>query len=330
MTLVLDIASSMEFWRQRYPLHRKPIAAPTLMPRAAAYAESDVWRLAPSWINETFLAPLNGVLHVLIFDRSQRRRSHTYITHEWTGPIPEASFYELEKDVLIMSPCFIFLMAACILPTSKLIALGDELCGIYSFDSRQERGFRVRTTPLVSVAELAEYLQRAQGCRGRPSAIAALRHVVNGSASPMETFDEMCMCLPYKLGGYGIPPFIMNAEVPLTARAQHIANRASCRLDMGYFKPKLDIEHHGRHDHSTPEEVMSDRARVSALKEMGFEVVELTYPQVEDLLTFEIIIERIARMRGKRIREEKLGETPERLQLREDVLAWNRSSGKIR
>ena len=330
MPLVLDIATSAEFWRQCYPGNRAPSSVAIEAPHFCAHSKKDVWDLAPSWVNAEFLAPLGGVLHVLAFESEDKRKSSAHAVHTWSGSVPEDSFFELKGDVFVMSPCFMFLMAASILPIHKLIAFGDELCGLYGFDRREERGFRKRSVPLISKEQLSEYLAQASGCFGHKQAMAALKHLVNRSASPMETFDEMLMCLPYRLGGYGLRVPSMNAEVPLTPRAAHVAQRGTCYLDMGYFYPKLDIEHHGRLDHSTSEEAMSDRARVNGLKEMGFEVIELTYPQVEDLFTFEIIVGRIAKLLGKRIDKSKCGATASRLQLRADVLAWNRSNGKIR
>ena len=69
---------------------------------------------------------------------------------------------------------------------------------------------------------------------------------------------------------------------------------------------------------------------VEDFKEMGFEVIELTRHEVGDLFVYEAIIERIAKILGKRIHASKKGATPERLRLRKEIADWNRSSGKIR
>ena len=330
MILVLDISTSAEFWRQRYPLDREPSAPSPKLPSDCAVGKRNMTCLIPPWVDDEFLEPLGGMLHTLSFDVSKKRRSDTHAVHVWSGPIPDGSFYELKDGTFVMSPCFMFLVAASILDIYQLIAFGDELCGLYSFDRREERGFRKRSVPLTETRKLAAYLGNAKGCRGRRRALSALAQLVDRSASPMETFDEMAMCLPYRLGGYGIPRFLMNIQIPLTSRAKRIAQRETCYLDMGCLDPKLDVEHHGKHDHSTSEEMMQDRARVNALKEMGFEVTELTFRQVDDLIAFEIIIQRLAKRLHKRIDKTKLGATPERLEMRTQVLAWNQSSGKIR
>ncbi|MBQ9041544.1 MAG: hypothetical protein IJ111_01885 [Eggerthellaceae bacterium] len=277
-----------------------------------------------------FLAPLGGIVRLLVFDGTQRRDSSKHVTYLWSGRFPEGSFYELKGGVFVASPEFAFLAAATLLDKTQLIAFGCELCGYYSFDRREKRGFRKRRVPLLTVERLRDYLVRAEGCRGYKKAASALLHIVEHSASPMETFDVMALCLPYRLGGYGLDVPLMNHKVSLTPRAAHIAKRQSCFPDICYLSVQLDIEHHGKLDHSDPEDQASDRARVNALKEMGFEVIELTKDQVNDLLSFEYIVQRIARLLGRRLRKECLGATPARLAFRSNVLAWNQSSGKLR
>lgn len=236
----------------------------------------------------------------------------------------------MHSGVYIESVEFMFLHAAQILDLETLIAFGDELCGLYSFDEREQRGFRKRSIPLTTRAQIAQFLDRSAGCLGVRKAQKALRYVVERSASPMETFDEMTMCLPYKLGGYCLLMPTMNQKVTLTLRARRIAGRDECYLDMGYLDFDLDVEHHGKYDHSGDEEKASDRARVNGLKEMGIEVVELTIDQVNDLIAYEFIVERIADLLHKRIRKEYKGAIPARLKLRKALAQWNSSSGRIR
>lgn len=330
MNLVLDIASSAVFWRLVYPADRTPQTAGCAIPGQCARTWKDIAALTPKWATSDFLAHTNGRIHVLTIGGSTRWQSERHSVHVWNGPIPSGSFYDLGGNVFVESPPFMFLAAARILNLAKLIAFGCELCGLYSFDNTQKRGFRKRKKPLTSVSCIRQYLDGAKGCHGRNKALTALAHVVGNSASPMETFDAMCLYLPYRLGGYCLEHPHMNYEVRLNDRASRIALRDTCYLDMGYPEEHLDVEHHGKLDHSNPEDQASDRARVNALKEMGFEVIELTNDQVGDVIAFEYIVQRIAKLLGKRIRKEYLGATKPRLTLRRELREWNRSSGRLR
>ncbi len=284
----------------------------------------------PDWVSNQLLECTDGVLHLLAFDRSHFRRYKHFATHVWSGPLPEGSFHKPADGLYVESPAFMFLHAATILDLPQLVSFGDELCGLYSFDSRAKRGFTSRSIPLTDKRQLENYLKKATGCRGFKQATQALRHVVERSASPMETFDEITMCFPALRGGYALPQPRMNHWIPLTPKAARIAKRSGCYLDMGYPHCKLDIEHHGKLDHSSDEDVASDRARVNGLKEIGFEVIELTADQVGDLFAYEFIIERIARILGKRLQKKSMGATPARTALRKALYEWNSSSGRIR
>ena len=223
-----------------------------------------------------------------------------------------------------------FLQAATILDLPTLVAFGDELCGLYCFDEREERGFSRRKKPLTSKAALRSYLAQAVGCRGRRQSLQALQYLIERSASPMETYDEITMCFPYVRGGYCLLQPVMNHPVPLNWKAARIAKRKTCYLDLGYPDHHLDVEHHGKLDHASDEAKTSDFARVNALKEMDYEVIELTWEQVGDLFSYEYIVQRVARILGKRLPRQVLGATEERLQLRRALAAWNASSGHVR
>ena len=329
MSLVLDIEISAAFWRKVFPIHRAPKAAECNPPSQCACSWNEIESQIPLWVTLDLLEPFDGRIHVMSFDESSRRQSARHVVHAWSGFIPEGSFYEMQ-GAYIASPPFMFLAAATVLSLPELIAFGCELCGLYSFDESRERGFRTRKVPLLTIEQLACYIKSAKGCRGVKNAQMALKYVIPNSASPMETFDAMLLYLPYRLGGYGLPRPKMNYRVRLSGKAARIAKRQTCYADMCYPEIKLDLEHQGEFDHSTPEEVASDRARVNALKEMGYEVIEFTKDQVNDLLTFEYIALRVAKLLGKRIRKEGLGATKPRMSLRRAVREWNRSGGRLR
>ena len=330
MHLALDITTSAEFWRRIYPADRTPKLDRFSVPERCALNQRDIDALKPSWITPEFLEPIGGKLHVFSLAGHTSKNRNRSVVHAWSGPIPEESFYDLGNNVLVQTPPFMFLVAATLLDPEQLIAFGFELCGLYGFDDTQKRGFRKRSAPLTTLSRLREYLSGAKGCRGREKALSALAYILERSASPMETYDVMCLCLPYRLGGYCIKSPKMNHRVNLTPRARRIARREKCYLDMGYPEEHLDVEHHGKLDHSSSEDRASDRARVNALREMGYEVIELTIDQVEDIEAFDYIVQRIAGILGKRIRKEYLGVTAARVRLHQKLREWNRTGGRLR
>ena len=83
----------------------------------------------------------------------------------------------------------------------KLIQLGFELCGTYDTTNGDVR----ECAPLTTVDRLDAFLASLGPMHGKKNASYALRYVANNSASPRETALAMLLCLPYRMGGYGIP-----------------------------------------------------------------------------------------------------------------------------
>jgi len=267
MDLVVNTTLSMEFWRQRYPLDRSPLlscavpSASSSLPSEVAYSLRDVNALTPDWITNAMLDKYDGSMQVLAFDSRHRRASANHAVRIWTSENPPGSFYRLSGTLLIASPGFIFLVAASSLDKHALIAFGNELCGLYSFDENALRGFRTRRFPLTTPEHLGSYLQNAVHCRGYNQAMAALKHIIPNAASPMEPFCAMKLYLPPRLGGYTFSKPIMNHEVPLSRRARIIARQSKCYADICYPGHRLALEYLGEYDHADPAKMSQDRAR---------------------------------------------------------------------
>ena len=330
MAIFITGISALDFYRKVYPVNRAP-GLSAFQPDGTtefAYKDEDIWSLAPPWVTPSFTAPENGRIHLLTNAVSKRASSRLIASHLRSRPLPDGSCFEWNADVLIASPAFTFLTLASDLNLPELIAVGDELCGLYGFDESDERGFKQRTVPLITINELSQFIEAQAGLPGQRKAKSALRFVIENSASPMETLDEMFLCLPCHLGGYGLTAPAMNYPIPITGQAARFVKENPCRGDMCWPDAKLDVEHLGGFDHSSPKALSADRARVNAIKEMGYEVIELTGGQVANLMAFETIALRIAKKLGERIRKQTLGATENRVNLRNMLFAWNGASGR--
>ncbi len=63
--------------------------------------------------------------------------------------------------------------------------------------------------------EASTFADKMHGVNGRKNALTALKQVVDGSASPRETAVCMCLCLPYRLGGYGFEKPKLNHRIDI-------------------------------------------------------------------------------------------------------------------
>ena len=329
MKLIISHYSAADFWRKVYPANRRP-SNPALPPNSAetVWTSEDVWSLAPLWVTPEFVAPENGILHSLALSTDRTYRTKTHVAHKWDTKLPAKSLYALNEDVYVCSPEFVFLQLAQSLDLVQLIAYGHELCGTYCFDVMQERGFRERKTPLVKISDLKRYVESARGIRGCVRAEKALLHIVENCASPMETTLSMLVSLPYRFGGYSLPKMKANARIDVPSSLKSIYPSGFCKVDFLVPGTKLVIEYLGGFDHAGVTSMRNDRGRTVALKELGFDVVELTAKQVWDLDSFEIIARRVSKAANKRIRSDRLGATEPRMLLRQTLREWNRASGR--
>lgn len=314
--------TALTYWRQHFPLDSE-LGRPARVAKAesCAYRKNDVLECVP----ETFRVP-DAPIDVLLFDPADRRLSKQVSCCVWSTPIPAGAFYRV-GDMYVSSPEFVFLQMASKVTLRQLVALGCELCGTYVLlpqDSTHPMSLDdhpTRVAPLTDVASIKKFVERAAKAHGRSRALRALRYVIDGSRSPMETMVYMLLCLPPKLGGYGLPKPVMNAEIPLDEEGRLIAQRRSCWGDLCWVEEKLDIEYHGD-VHVGAAQMKSDVGRELGIEHMGWRVITVTSPQVLDVTRFEVVAKEAASHIKKRLYPQVMGATLNRMALRSELEQW--------
>ena len=143
--------------------------------------------------------------------------------------------------------------------------------------------------PLVSIGRLRRYAELARGFYGRGRALRALKYVVPGSASPMETALVMLLCLPCSLGGYGLPLPVMNHHVGQNMPRDSIAGKEYYVCDLYWPDAGLDVEYDSDLCHTGPDRIADDSARRDALKELGVDVITVTWQQIRSLRSMALL-----------------------------------------
>ena len=314
--------TALAYWREHFPLDSE-LGRFARISKAEkyAYTKADVLECVP----ETFRVPDKPV-DILLFDAGDRRWSKQISCCVWSTVVPGEAFYRV-GDMYVSSPAFVFLQMASRLTLRQLIALGCELCGTYvllpkgnthpsAIDEHPKR-----IVPLTNIPAMQAFIEKATRARGREKALRALRYIVEGSRSPMETMTYMLLCLPPKLGGYGIPRLELNAEIPLDEEGKAIAQRRTCYGDLCWPDAKLDVEYHGE-VHVGAAQMKSDVGRELGIEHMGWRVMTITSPQVFDAERFEVVAKEIAVRLKKRLDTQTMGMTQERAALRDELEAW--------
>lgn len=290
MEPTLSHISALEYWRSVRVGQRsfRPVddAGPLLLepPRKGTLAEPGPW-----WLGRP--------LHALVAQDSCRRASSEVVCHVASGTLPPRSILDSLNGFRVCSPELCFVQMAVSMDLPDLVALGFELCGTYDASNGTLR----ECGPLTSVERLCSYVASLGAVKGKRKAAQALRHVVDGSASPRETILVMLLCLPYRMGGYGIEQPLLNSRIELGRRERRIAGRNHLVGDLYWPDARLDVEYDGG-GHADANLVQKDSMRRDALVASDVTVLTVTNWQIEDGGAMNGIAHTIAERLGKRLR----------------------------
>lgn len=311
MTLVLSHISALEYWRSTRTSGRvyKTISHARNLITSSPSLELDGSH-DPFWLSRP--------LHVLVGVRSFRRSTHTIETHLWSSPLLKGDVLKANDELYVSSPEFCFLQMAAYMNLVELIELGFEFCGTYGkSDNTLEN-----CTPLTTSRKLSSFLEKASKHRGSKQALRAVRHVIDGSASPMETVLTMLFCLPYRLGGYGLPKPLINRRIDMTAETS--LSRSYYVCDLYWPESRLAVEYDSDSFHSGTEKLTRDSIRRGDLASAGVTVITVTRQQLMSSLDLHQLAQTVARHIGHRFRYEESRFLDERGHLRQALLGKRR------
>lgn len=299
MSLYLSHISALDYWRslspdaERVPCARvKAVSSPGI-----GFDPIEVLRgFAGSDLRE-YRRPI----HILVPDKGARIRSKHITSHLWRGAVPPNSFVRASKDAYVASPELCFLQEADT-DLRKLICLGYELCGSYAVRRLSGQGF-VNRKPLSNTLKMNAYAASAQGVRGIGTARRALRFVLDGAASPMETIVAVLLCLPCSLGGYGIPRPVLNYRIEPGEAMARMVEKSSYACDLCWPEARVAVEYDSDSYHTGSSRIGRDSKRRNALLSLDFEVRTLTRAQVFEYYAFDRFARQLAKRLGHRLRE---------------------------
>lgn len=223
------------------------------------------------------------------------------VAHSSTYEYDDRSFVRIGHGVFASCPelCFVQLMQC--LPFHAAVHAGNALCGTFFLDpSRLERlGSRV---PLTTVQRIEGYLQQNPGLYGIQNARRVLRWVVDGVASPPESFLAMALGLDQRYGGYGVPNLVVNERIVPSKKAQGIAGRETLKPDLCCRAARLVIEYDSNAEHLTPQQIMRDATKRLALEADGFKVITVTALQLGNRQEVRHVAEQACARMGRRLR----------------------------
>lgn len=317
MYILISHRTALQFWRSdRSLLFRNASARRDATSRAERTLEKGERPVLPDGVQLPF--ECHPPFEVLVSRPSARPRSSLLTGRLWSGSLPKGSFVQVGNGVLAPSPEFLFLLMASDLSLEKLVYQGMELCGTYA--QRKEGGTEYNLPPLTCVSKLKAFVEGAAGVRGRKKAAQALLYMNDGSASPRESALYLLLCLPYRLGGYGIEKPFLNYRIDVPMRFRRSASQGYCVCDLCWPQVDVCVEYDSDECHTGAQHISRDSKRRNTLVSMGMTVITVTNGQISSGEALFKIAVLIAQMTGKRLRFKDPEFTRAHYRLREAVL----------
>lgn len=196
----------------------------------------------------------------------------------------------------------------------QLVKLGHELCALYTLQPDGRAGYE-RVLPPTTVRALEAYLRRCEGMAGCSVASKALRYIAVASGSPMETALAIVLCLPLRLGGYGLPLPRMNYRIEARRGSRGTSDKRYYLCDLFWPEANVAIEYDSDLEHTGSARIAEDAQRRNDLTALGITTITATRGQVMDAEKLSRIAHQVGAMLNVRIRDERGWNPREREQL---------------
>lgn len=298
MEIVIGYDSALEYWRTRGPGCLGNYRQRDQATRRARHALAKDER--PK-LTDGSRYPIGCTLPVqaLVSEVTARTRTPNIISHVWPD-LPDRSVVAADEGFFVSTPEFCFVQMASRFTVVQLIQLGYELCGTYAVV--HEGLAQKREAPITTVAKLRAFLEANPNMRGCKNARRALSFALDGSASPMESILTMLLCLPYRLGGYGLEWPELNYHIGVPSGMRKMADRSYCKADLCWPAKRLCLEYDSELHHADAERRESDARRRSTLTALDYTVVTVTPGQVMDSGALNRLAHQVAKLTGRRLR----------------------------
>lgn len=230
MECTLAHKSSLELWSHMAETN----AAPTCYDRTLKSKKGAVGVAAKDvdfWLNRGsfFTEPL----HIAVGSPSERCRVLRCVSHIDRQLGNKGTVWGIAPKLATVSPAMCLAQFAGELPLAQLTELACALSGNYRFASKPE-DVVTSAVPLTSLREMRAFLHAHQQIRGASKALRAIDLAIDHLGSPYETILYLFLCLPRKLGGYGLPsPLPTNRSRPSPAKRTLSPSTISTRIYSG-------------------------------------------------------------------------------------------------
>lgn len=230
-------------------------------------------------------------VHLLTKTHEAARHSHDVAIHTTTLELGPADFHLAAPGVFVCSPEFALIQSAQTLGEIEFLQIAFALCGTYRVGIND-------AYPLTTPLRINQMLDRMTGLNGAKFARRLIPHILAGAASPRETQLVLHLCLPYRMGGYGIPHPQLNPRIGLPAHVQRLTGNSVLFPDLFWPDKNIAVEYDSDKWHTGSSRIANDARRRNILVHLGITEICITKRQFNDLIAFD----KTARILSRRLR----------------------------
>lgn len=297
MTIYVVGSSALHFWRKS-ALDAQLLARTVVDPLGDCPQSAGFLREA--LIDDVRFGPMP--IHLMVPSNKQRVSKRLFAYSVFTKALPATAFRRLDKDFCVASPELCLLQAARAYSRIRLVELCMEMCGKYALDNNAERGFTSREHQLATPESISSFLQQMEGTPGASELSKMLKNVQEGSRSPMETRAYLLMCLPKRLGGYGLPKPVINQRIELSEEERAMSRRSYFECDLCWGDERVVVEYDGHADHAARIDRDRDSIKHNILLSKRYAVLTLTGGQIANIHAFDGVVRTVAARIEHRLR----------------------------
>ena len=258
--------------------------------------------------------------HLAVRSPSERCRVLRCVSHIDRQLGNKGTVWGIAPKLATVSPAMCLAQFAGELPLAQLTELACALSGNYRFASKPE-DVVTSAVPLTSLREMRAFLHAHQQIRGASKALRAIDLAIDHLGSPYETILYLFLCLPRKLGGYGLPKPVANQPIAPKSREAHLVAQHNFYPDLFWPDKQLIVEYDSFKHHSTPKKTEHDARRRNDLESIGYRVMIANRSIVSSAALFSQFADNVRRELGMRSRPETAHCRDSRMQLRRLLLA---------
>ena len=175
-------------------------------------------------------------VHLLTKTHEAARHSHDIAVHTTSLELTPADFHLAAPGVFVCTPEFALIQSAQTLDEIEFLRIAFALCGTYRVGTND-------AYPLTTPLKINQMLTRMTGLNGAKPARRLTPYILAGAASPRETQLVLHLCLPYRMGGYGIAYPQLNPRIDLPAHVQRLTGNSVLFPDLFWPDKHIAVEY---------------------------------------------------------------------------------------